>query len=147
MTKFQKRYFNETLEHNETNSGHKHDANMYSSRFQKNLYDESALSRFEVLTKRLYICNEDRPYYATQYQNIFVQYHENYNFITSKASADFKDEHITIPNGAPSITLYTKTDMRNGYVIPQKSPVYRKSEKNELIRKKLVWCCTPKCTN
>ena len=46
---------------------------MYSSRFKKHLYDESALSLFEVLTKALYKCNEDRPYYATQNQDIFIQ--------------------------------------------------------------------------
>ena len=40
---------------------------MYSSRFQKHLYDESSLSRFEVLTKPLYKCIENRTYYATQY--------------------------------------------------------------------------------
>ena len=51
MTKFQKRYFIETLENNEANLGHKHNAHMYSSGFQKHLYDESAPSRFEVLTK------------------------------------------------------------------------------------------------
>ena len=64
MIKFQKRYFIETLENNETNSGHKHTPHMYSSCFQKHLYDESALSSFEVVTKPLYKCNEDRPYYA-----------------------------------------------------------------------------------
>ena len=61
MIKFQKRYFVETLENNETNSGQKHMPHVYSSRFQKHLYDESALSRFEVLTNPLYKCNEDRP--------------------------------------------------------------------------------------
>ena len=39
MIKFQKRYFIETLENNETNSGHKHNAHLNSSRFQKHLYD------------------------------------------------------------------------------------------------------------
>ena len=81
MIKFQKRYFIETLENNETNSGHKHMPNMYSSRFQKHLYDESALSNFEVLTKQLYNCNEDRPHYATQYQDIFIQYKEGFNVV------------------------------------------------------------------
>ena len=61
MIKFQKRYFIEKLESNETNPGHKHNAHMYSSRVQKHLYDESALSRFEVLLKTLYNCNADRP--------------------------------------------------------------------------------------
>ena len=70
MIKFQKRYFIEILENKETSSGYKHMPHIHSSRFQKHLYDESALSRFEVLTNSLYKCNEDRPYYATQYQNI-----------------------------------------------------------------------------
>ena len=39
MIKFQKRYFIETLENNETNTGHKHKAHMFYSRFQKHLYD------------------------------------------------------------------------------------------------------------
>ena len=54
---------------------------MYSSRFQKHLYDESALSRFEFLTKPLYKCNEDRPYCATHLQDIFIQYREGFNFV------------------------------------------------------------------
>ena len=78
MIKLQKRYFIETLENNETISGHKHNAHMYSSRFRKHLYDESALSRFEVLTKPIYKCNEDYPYYATQYQDNFMQYKEGF---------------------------------------------------------------------
>ena len=122
MVKFQKRYFTETLENNETNSGHKHNAHMCSSRFQKHHYDKSALSRFEDLTKQVIICNKDRPYYAAQNQDIFVQYQDGFNIITGKASADFKDEHITIPIGAPSITPYTKSNVRNGYVIPQEPP-------------------------
>ena len=71
MIKIRKRYLIESLQNNETNSGHKHNAHMYSSRFQKHLYDESALSRFQVLTKPIFKCNEDRPYYATQYREIF----------------------------------------------------------------------------
>ena len=62
MIKFQKRYFIETLEDNETNSVHEHMPHMFCSRFQKQLYDESALSRFEVLTKPIFKRNEDRPY-------------------------------------------------------------------------------------
>ena len=54
MIKFQKRYFFETLGDNETNRSHQHNSYMYSSRFQKHFYDESALSRFEVLTKPSY---------------------------------------------------------------------------------------------
>ena len=71
MIKFQKRYFIEILENNETNSGQKQISHMYSSRFQKHLHYEPAFSRFEVLKKRLYNCNEDRPYYATQNQDSF----------------------------------------------------------------------------
>ena len=39
---------------------------------------------------------------------ISVQYQVFY-FCTGKASAEFKDVHITIPKGAPSITPYTKS--------------------------------------
>ena len=114
-----KRYFIEKLEYNETNSGHKHTAHMYSSRFQKQLYGESAFSRIEVLTKPLQKCNEDRPYYATQNQDIFVQCIEGFNFLTGKASAEFKDTHVTVPEGAPPITPYTKANIRKRYVTPQ----------------------------
>ena len=72
---------------------------MHSTRFQKHHYDQSALSRFEVLTKTLFKCNEDHPYYATQYQDIFIQHNEGFNFVTGRASAEFK-VHITIPHGA-----------------------------------------------
>ena len=114
---------------NKTTFGHKHNAHMYSSRFQKHLHYESALSRFEGLTKPLYKCNEDRPYYATQYQDNFVQYKEGFNLITGKASikAEYKDKHKTVPKKAPSITPYTKADICNEYVIPQESPNYCKS--------------------
>ena len=101
MIKIQTRHFIETLENNETNSGHKHNAHMYSSRLQKHLYDESTLSRFEVPTKHLYKCNEDRPHYATQYKDNFIQYKEGFN------------------DGPPSLTPYTKASIRDGYVIPQ----------------------------
>ena len=100
--KFQKRYFIDVLENNETNFGHKRSAHMYTSRFQKHLYDESVLSLFEVLAIPLYKCNDDRPYYATENQEILVQYREGLNFVTGKGSAEFKDVHLTIPNGAPS---------------------------------------------
>ena len=67
MIKYQKRYFMETLEYKESNSGHKHNAHMYSSRFQKHPHDESEFSSLEVLTKPPIKCSEDRPYYAAQY--------------------------------------------------------------------------------
>ena len=69
--------------------------------FQKQLDDESALSRSEDLTKPLCKCNEDLPYYATKYQDIFDQYQEGFYFFTGIGSADFKDVQMTIPNGAP----------------------------------------------
>ena len=80
MIKLQKRYFIETLENNKTIIGHQHNAHMYSSRFQKHPHDESALSRFEVLTNSLCKSNEYHPYYDIQYQDIFIQYNEGVNF-------------------------------------------------------------------
>ena len=135
MIKFQNRYFIETLENKEFSSGHKHMPLLYSSRFQKHLYNESALSRFEVLTKPLYKCNEDRPYYATQYQYIFIQNQEGFNFVSGKSSPDFDDIHVIDPEGPPSLTPYTKANIRDGYVIPQKSQLYHKSGKHELFGK------------
>ena len=44
---------------------------MYTSRFQDYLFDESASSRFEVITKPVHKCNKYHPYYATQYQDIY----------------------------------------------------------------------------
>ena len=128
MIKFQKRYFFEALENNEINSGHKRNAHLYSSRFQKHLYDEAALSRFEVLTKHLYKCNEDRPYYATQYQDIFIQYKEDFNFVSGKPSPDLNNTHITVADGPPYLTPYIKANIRDGYVIPQESQLYIDSE-------------------
>ena len=113
MIKFQKRFFIETLDKNETNSGHQHNARMYSSRLQKHLYDKSALSRLQVLTKPLHKCNEDRSYYATQYQDIFIQYKEGFNFVTGKPSSDFDDVHVTIFDGPPPLTPYTKANIRD----------------------------------
>ena len=121
MIKFQKRYFVETPENNETNSGHKHNAHMYSRRFQKHLYDESAPVHFEVLTKPRYKRNEDRPYYATQYQDIFIQYKEGFNFVSGKPSPDFDNTHITVPDGPPSLTPYTESNIRDGFVNPKES--------------------------
>ena len=89
MIKFQKRYFIETLENKETSNVHKHLPHMYSSRFQKHLYDESALSRFEVLTKSL------------KNQDIFIQYREGFNFVSGKTSPDFDNTHVTVPDGPP----------------------------------------------
>ena len=135
MIKFQKRFFIETLENNETNCGHKHLPHMYSSRFGNYLYDESALSPFEVLTKPLYKCSENRPYYVTYYQDIFIQNTEGFNFVSRKPSPEFDGTHITVPGGPPSLTSYTKANIRDGYVIPQESKLYHNSEKYELFRK------------
>ena len=92
VIKFQKIYFFETLENNETNSGHKRNAHMYSRRFQKHLYCESALSRFEVLTKPIIKCNEDRPYYATQYQDTHYSPWRN-TLLTPYTKANIRDIH------------------------------------------------------
>ena len=121
MTNFQKRYFIETVENNETNFGHKNTPHMYSSRFQKHLYDKSALSRFDVLTKPLYKCNEDRPYYATQCQDIFIQHREGFNLVSGKPSPDIDEKHVIVPERPASLTPYTKANIRDGYVIPQES--------------------------
>ena len=108
--------------------------------FQDQLFDESAFSCFEVLTKPIHKCNEDRPFHATQYQDISIQYQVGFNFVTGKQSHEFKDIHLTVPNKAPSITPYTKADTRNGYVIPQELSVYRKSENNmKFFANKKVW--------
>ena len=93
---------------------------MYSRRFQEHLYDESALSRFEVLTKPIYICNKDHPYYATQYQDIFIQYQEGFYFVSRKTSPDFDDIHITIPGGPPSL-IPSSFDKNHNYTTNQKN--------------------------
>ena len=108
---------------------------MYSSSFQKHVYDESAFSGFEVLRKPLYNCNEDRPYYANQYQDIFLQYREVFKIVSGKPSPEFDGTHIIVPRGPTSLTPYTKANIRDGYVIPQVSKLYHKSEKYELLRK------------
>ena len=64
-------------------------------------------------------------------QDIFIQYHEGFNFVTGKPSQELKGVHLTAPIKAPSITLYTKSDSPNGYVIPQEPPLSRKSEKKQ----------------
>ena len=121
---------------------------MYSSRFQKHLNEESTLSRFEVHTKLLYKCNEDRPYYPTQYQVIFIQYKEGFNFVSGKPSPDFDNTHITVPDGPPSLTPFTKSNIRDGYVIPQESQLYHKSAKvRNVSETKLVWRCSTLCPN
>ena len=66
-------------------------------KFQKHLNDESALSRFEVRTKPIYKCNKDCPFYATQCQDIFIQYREGFNFVSGKLSLEFDGIHLTVP--------------------------------------------------
>ena len=109
---------------------------MYASRFLKHLYDKCALSRFDVLTKPIYKCNEDRPYYATQYQAIFIQYREGFNFVSGKPSPDFDGIHIIVLDGPTSLTPYTKANIRDGYVITKETNLYHKSEKYELFHNK-----------
>ena len=115
MIKFQKRYFIETLETNETNSGQKQMPHIYSSRFQKHL------SLFEVLTKPIHKCNEDRPFYATQYQVLLIQYNEGFNFVSGTSSSEIDDIHIMTPEDPPSLTPYTKATIRDGNVVPQET--------------------------
>ena len=43
-------------------------------------------------------------------------------------SLDFDNTHITVPDGSPSLTPYTKANIGDGYVIPQISQLYNKSE-------------------
>ena len=43
-------------------------------------------------------------------KDISVQY-QGFSFITGKTSAEFKDVHITILNGAPYITPNNKSDI------------------------------------
>ena len=72
---------------------------------------------------------------ATQYPDIFIQYKEGFYFVSRKPSPDFDKTHITVPDGPPSLTPYTKANTRDEYVIPQESQLYNKSEKYELFRK------------
>ena len=53
----------------------------------------------------------------------------------AKPRRNLKKYTIPRPNKSPSVTPYKKADIRNGYVIPQESQVYRKSEKYENFRK------------
>ena len=95
---------------------------MYDS--DNRLYDESAISCLEVLNKPIHKFNEDCPYYATQYQDIFVQFHEIFlNFVTGKASQELKHVQQIIANKSAFPTLFTKAEICNGYVIPQESTV------------------------
>ena len=103
MRKFQNRYL---LKHSEkakpirdTNIKH-----IYTQIVIRTFFDGSALSRYEVLTAPIYKCNEDQPYYATQYQHLFIQYKEGFNFTIGITSEQFKDVHIPISNNAPLST-------------------------------------------
>ena len=136
MINFQQRYFIETFADNGANSGHQHNEQMCDSLFQNQLYNESALSRFEVLTKTIYKCNEDCPYYAGQYQDFFVQYYEGFFSLQVKHQKKIRIYTHNRPNKIHSITPYIEADIGIEYVILQESPVYLKSEIFELIRKK-----------
>ena len=59
---------------------------MCLSCFQDHFFDESKLSRFDKLTKPNHKYNEDRHSYATQYQGVFKQYTEVFNFFAGKPS-------------------------------------------------------------
>ena len=122
MINFQKRYFIETLKNNEPNFDHKHHSNMNSILFQNHLYEESALFRFEVLSKPIYKCNEDRPYYATHYH--FFQYLEGFNFITGKVTAEFKDVHLNIPQMEHLLSHHTLNQTSAMDILFQKNQLY-----------------------
>ena len=68
-----------------------------------------------------------------------LQHHEGFDFVIGKASHEFRDVHLTIPNKAPSITHCTKADIYNVYKIQRESQVYRKSENYELFRKQICF--------
>ena len=110
---------------------------MYADGFEGHLYNESPISRFEVITTTIYKCIEYRPF----------QYKENLNFITGKASEDFIDVHVTIPNTAPSVTLYTKRsfEMIMLYHKNHRSIKYRKV--TNFFALKFLWRSTSKCTS
>ena len=129
MIKFQKRYFVETLENNETNpvttTCHTCFLAVFKNTFMMNLHSHV----LRLSEKPIYKCNEDRPCYATQYQNIFIQYREGFIFFSGKPSPEFDGVHVTIPEGPPSLTPYTKAGIRDGCVIPHETHIYYKSEK------------------
>ena len=50
-------------------------------------------------------------------------------------SPGFNDIHIMAPDKPPNLTPYTKARIKNGYVIPEETKLYHKSEKYELFRK------------
>ena len=49
------------------------------------------LKRFPITKSTFDINTINRPYYLTQYQDIFVQNDEGFNFVTGKTSPEFKD--------------------------------------------------------
>ena len=51
---------------------------MYASRSQDYLYEKSAQSIFEVITKPLHECNDERPYYTTQNPDILFSISKNF---------------------------------------------------------------------
>ena len=68
-------------------------------------------------------------------KTFFLQYKEGFNFVSGKPSSDVDDTHITVPDGPPSLTPYTKANISDGFVIPQESQLYHKSENYQLFRK------------
>ena len=85
------------------------------------------LFRFDTIPKPVKERNEFRQCYATQYQDVIIQYQEECNFATVKTSSDFKDLHLNIPKEAPLVSP-EKANVQKGYVISQEPEVYRTSE-------------------
>ena len=65
----------------------------------------------------------------------FIQYKEGFNFVSGTPLSDFDDVPVTISDGPPPLTPYTKANIRDGHVIPQESKMYRKLVRYKLFRK------------
>ena len=77
--------------------------------------------QFPVLKYSLNVFINIRRIALITQHNIKIFLHnitEGFDFVTDKASQEFKEVHLTIPNKTPSTTPYTKADIGNGYVIP-----------------------------
>ena len=94
----------------------------------------------------LYKCIEAHPYYATQYQDIFFQYKEDFTFITGKASAEFKHVNMTIPNEAPSSSMYSMTQAGRLILKPNKA-VFKLIATDLLLSKVETWYIIHGTTN
>ena len=67
----------------------------------------------------------------------FIQNKEGFNFVSGKPSSDFDNTQITVPDGPPSLTPYTKANIRDGYAIPQESQLYHKSKNTNYLENKI----------